>query len=469
MAIVYVHVNKFNDKKYFGRSDNSALGRWGNQGIGYKGQKFYSEGIDKYGWDNFIHKILIDDITTAQSIALETFLINEYNTINNGYNETSSFCSEKALKEIQPLGLNLKKIIDNLTNNNNILAEESLETIQKVNYNYRNTTYPLRVIKDLWDNNQIFTELDIQRGLVWNEKQQQELWDTLLYGARIPEVHARVENDNSYSLMDGKQRITNCIYIISDKIPLKKSTLRNEKHQRFLTNHNLSSILFSQLPKNLQDRILSNNINFAEYFNMSDEEMADFFKKLNNGTSLSEFQKTISQNFIFRKNILLPIIIQNSFLQDFFTDKKREKNQDELFVLKTLYLFCLKNIEMETIKLKPENAQYMIDYIQQSNTIIAIQQLTQLLTIFNEINIIPQDFERENKKGRGIGKRINDSLRPFIFLVFKNNLDKKYLFKDFLKVANLNTTADDRMTPETALKYYHMVLSEFNRLISKGD
>ena len=124
---------------------------------------------------------------------------------------------------------------------------------------------------------------------------------------------------------------------------------------------------------------------------------------------------------------------------------------------------------METIKLKPENAQYMIDYIQQSNTIIAIQQLTQLLTIFNEINIIPQDFERENKKGRGIGKRINDSLRPFIFLVFKNNLDKKYLFKDFLKVANLNTTADDRMTPETALKYYHMVLSEFNRLISKGD
>lgn len=464
MAIVYVHVNKFNNKKYFGRSDNSATSRWGNQGVGYRGQKFYIEGIEKFGWNNFIHKELINNITTAQSIALETFLIDEYNTINDGYNETKTYCSEQVLEEIKPLGLNLKNIIDNLSDEN-ILDEESLETIPKVNYTYSNTSLNLRVIKDLWDNNKIYTELDIQRGLVWSGKQQQELWDTLLYGARIPEVHARVESDNSYSLMDGKQRITNCMLILKDKIPCEKKTFRNEKHQRYLTNHRMTSITFSQLPHNLQERILSNTINFAQYFNMSDEEMADFFKKLNNGTSLSEFQKIISQNFIFRKNVILPIIIQNDFLHNFFNETKIEKNQDELFVLKVLYLFCIKDIENERLDFKPEDAQKMINYIQTHDMILSIQQLSQLFTLFKQLDITPQDFEREHVKAKGPGHRINDSLRPFIFLVFNQNLDKKEYFKKFIKTAIFNgTSAADRMTPTTALKFYHMVLDEFKQI-----
>lgn len=469
MSLVYIHINKLNpEKKYIGRSDNSAISRWGNQGIGYKGQKFYKAGIEVYGWDNFIHKVLIEDISPAQAIALETYLIQAYDSINKGYNDTISYCSSQTLKEIQVIGENLKKIIDNIKIDG-VLDEESLATIPKVGYSYRNTTYPLTVIRDYWNRNKIFTELDIQRGLVWNEAQQQELWDTLLCGARIPEVHVRVEGDGSYSLMDGKQRITTCMSIISDQIPLKKSTLKNEKHQRMMTNSKQSIIYFSQLPVNLQQRILDNQINFAEYYDMSDEEMANFFKKLNNGTSLSEFQKTISQNFIFRKNVILPIIIQEEFLQNFFCDNKKEKNQDELFVLKTLYLFSLDNIANTKLTMNTNDTQKMIDALNSSNLTSAISQFSRLLTIFKELNITAQDFERENKRSQDNSKRINDALRPFIFAVLNENIDKKHLFKKFLKEGIFLTSPSDRSTPAVTHKYYVETLNTFNKFVEIND
>lgn len=470
MSSVYVHINKLNGKKYFGRTDVNAITRWGNQGIGYKGQKFYTEGIEKYGWNNFIHKVLIDDITPAQSIALETFLILEYDSINQGYNEIFTYCTDSTLKEITSLGKNLKNIIDNLNEDkeNNILGEESLDTLINVGYTTKNTGMTLRVIQDLWKNNKIFTELDIQRGLVWTEEQQQELWDTLLYGERIPEVHARLEPNGNYSMMDGKQRISYCMLILDNKISCKVSTLRDEKHRRWCINRGIKALNFSDFPEAIQEKILLNIINFALYENMSDEDMASLFKKLNFGTKLNNFQKIISQNFIFRKNILLPIIIQNEFLQHFFTDSKNEKNEDEFFVLKTLYLFCIENEQYDNIGLKQEDTQKLINFIEQSpRKMIAIQQLSQLFIIFQQLNITPKDFERENKRTRDNKKRINDSIRPFIFLIFNNNLDKKEYFKEFLNQAIFNdTTAADRMTAPTVLKFYHMVNDEFNKIIN---
>lgn len=465
MATVYVHINKLNQNLYFGRSNSSAENRWGTQGIGYKGQKFYSEGIEKFGWDNFAHLVLADDITPSQSVALETYLITEYDTINKGYNETKSICTREAIEEIKPLGEHLKTIINNFSINGT-LAEESLDTLAQVNYRYGTTTYRLRNILPLWQNGQISTDLDVQRGLVWNDKQQQEMWDTLLYSARIPEIHTRRENGSKYSVMDGKQRLTTCMYILTDRIPLKKNTLRNEKHRRYLENQKKSSILFSELPHNLQEKILDVPINFAEYYDMSDNEMADLFKKLNNGTSLTSFQKTISQNYIFRQNVLIPIINYSVlFKSPFFSEKKREKNEDEQFVLKVLYLFSMDTIKDKKLEMRPEDAQKMIDYVSQSNLTLAINKLTKLLTIFDEYNITYKDFERANERS-GPGQRINDMLRPFIFYLFINNLDKKIYFKDFLTRDIFSRKEDDRMSPTTAQKYYNTMMEEFNKMIN---
>lgn len=86
---VYIHINKINNKKYIGiTSENDPNKRWKN-GLGYKKQIFYNA-IQKYGWNNFQHKILYQNLTEMEAKQKEVELIAFYKTNNNlyGYNQT---------------------------------------------------------------------------------------------------------------------------------------------------------------------------------------------------------------------------------------------------------------------------------------------------------------------------------------------------------------------------------------------
>lgn len=83
---VYYHKNKINGKYYIGitKKENPEK-RW-RKGEGNKNQFFY-KAIQKYGWDNFEHKILFDGLTIKEAKEKEIELIKKYNTLApNGYN-----------------------------------------------------------------------------------------------------------------------------------------------------------------------------------------------------------------------------------------------------------------------------------------------------------------------------------------------------------------------------------------------
>ena len=84
---IYVHINKTNGKKYIGQTKQSLNQRF-RDGEGYKkSSKFYGA-IKKYGWDNFEHILLFDELTLAEANKKEEELIKQYDTTNdsNGYN-----------------------------------------------------------------------------------------------------------------------------------------------------------------------------------------------------------------------------------------------------------------------------------------------------------------------------------------------------------------------------------------------
>lgn len=88
--IVYMHVNKINNKKYIGITGNDPQKRWGKNGSGYlrNKQPLFNRAIEKYGWDNFEHIILYDNLSKEDACDIEVELIREYNTQdkNYGYN-----------------------------------------------------------------------------------------------------------------------------------------------------------------------------------------------------------------------------------------------------------------------------------------------------------------------------------------------------------------------------------------------
>lgn len=84
---VYVHVSPSN-KLYFGITQLKPARRWGTNGSGYRCNSHFWRAIQKYGWENFQHIILLNTISKEVACECEKYLIAKYNTRNPdfGYN-----------------------------------------------------------------------------------------------------------------------------------------------------------------------------------------------------------------------------------------------------------------------------------------------------------------------------------------------------------------------------------------------
>lgn len=104
--IIYKHTNKINGKCYIGQTCQSLIERWRENGIGYQNNApIFYKAILKYGWNNFDHEIIEDNITTKQEAdEREKYWIKFYDCCildgkDKGYNANrggTGFTSEQA-------------------------------------------------------------------------------------------------------------------------------------------------------------------------------------------------------------------------------------------------------------------------------------------------------------------------------------------------------------------------------------
>lgn len=86
---VYRHVAP-NGKMYIGITSKSRPeDRWGYGGSGYSENAHFWAAIKKYGWNNFKHIVVVHGVDVDTACRLEEYLIGKYDSMNNGYNQTS--------------------------------------------------------------------------------------------------------------------------------------------------------------------------------------------------------------------------------------------------------------------------------------------------------------------------------------------------------------------------------------------
>lgn len=84
--IVYRHISP-SGKVYIGITSSKVELRW-NHGKGYSGSKKFKRAINKYGWNNIRHEILLKNISKEEAIYTERYLIRWYKIHNISYNIT---------------------------------------------------------------------------------------------------------------------------------------------------------------------------------------------------------------------------------------------------------------------------------------------------------------------------------------------------------------------------------------------
>ena len=74
---VYIHKNKINGKIYVGQTCQEPKKRW-DYGRGYETSPRFFNAILKYGWDNFEHIILYQNLSQDEANKIEIQLIKQY-------------------------------------------------------------------------------------------------------------------------------------------------------------------------------------------------------------------------------------------------------------------------------------------------------------------------------------------------------------------------------------------------------
>lgn len=330
MAVLYIHINKINKKKYVGiTSYRDPTLRWGKNGINYKGSKFFSDGIEQFGWDTFDHIVLNSEIENDIAQQLEARIIKELKLTDDqfGYNESPGARIQK--------NADLDILCQSLIKNKIIKTTVENSTLLEINYRHTTNHYGLNYLHSLYEAGRINTEMDCQRGYVWTEERQQGLWDTLLFGHRIPEFHA-IRKGLNYDIIDGKQRLTTLMGIINNEIPCKKFYATKNLAPLF-ESIKQTTIFFKDLPHYLQERILNTSCCVAEYSDVETEDITALFRKLNASMPLSDFARGIANN-IFMRNTFTKYLVNHPTIYQIFSENARAKSEDEKYLIRMAIL-----------------------------------------------------------------------------------------------------------------------------------
>lgn len=127
---VYVHITP-NGKLYFGITHMKPEYRWLSTGKGYLNCTLFWRAIQKYGWDNIQHIILLEGLSKEVACECEKYLISKYKSNNVKYGYNNSFGGESGSYGHTLTPEQRKKISE--ANKGHIVSEETRRKIGKAN------------------------------------------------------------------------------------------------------------------------------------------------------------------------------------------------------------------------------------------------------------------------------------------------------------------------------------------------
>lgn len=192
--------------------------------------------------------------------------------------------------------------------------------------------FPLSTLKEMVDDGDIIPNPEYQRDYVYTEKQASKLVESVLMGIPIPTIYLCVEEDNTYSVIDGQQRITSLVRYLKNEFALNGLQELNE----------LNGKCYKDLPKDIQKKLKSSSLSTISLLKQSTDLKYEIFARLNQGAVKLNPQEL--RNCIYRgtfNKMLDDIAATNPHLHCLFHDENNRKSYQE----RILRFFALSNYQ----------------------------------------------------------------------------------------------------------------------------
>ena len=183
----------------------------------------------------------------------------------------------------------------------------------------------------------------VQRNLVWDTEKKSLLIHSMIYGYAIPAMYFTRDENGVYDSLDGKQRSNAISEYLHDEFALTPDTPTVVDDNGCVED--VSGLYFSQLPEWARDRIKDYNLTIYYYEGMTETEIREFFRRLNNGKPLSAIELT-------RANVPSLTIFQqlakHKAIQFVVSEAGRKRFTDEMIAMQLYQLITEESPDFST-------------------------------------------------------------------------------------------------------------------------
>lgn len=182
----------------------------------------------------------------------------------------------------------------------------------------------------------------VQRGLVW-DVEKSLLIHSMVYGYAIPAMYFTRDENKVYDSLDGKQRSNAICEFMNDEFALVTDT--PPVYDDDGNMEDISGMTFSQLPEWVQDRINEYSLTIYYYEDMTEQEIREFFRRLNNGKPLTAVELT-------RVNTPCLVVFQqlaeHDAIQNVVTAAGKRRFTDENIAMQLYHMATVENPDFST-------------------------------------------------------------------------------------------------------------------------
>ena len=299
----------------------------------------------------------------------------------------------------------------------------------------------------MFDDGDIITNPDYQRDFVYSPKQSSKLIESILIGIPIPTIYLCQENDETWSVIDGQQRITSFVHYLENKFPLSGLSELKE----------LNGLYFKDMEKSIQKKLKSSSLSAICILKESQELKYEIFARLNQGSVSLKPQEL--RNCIYRGSY-----------NDMIDENKRKQYQERI-----LRFFALRNF-----------SEYKTNFMQTMNNHMYAHQnaddteITYCKNLFNRtIDIIKQILgntafsavNRDNEKfmTKFSGSVYDSIIIPFSFFSSHDLMAHADEIREAIENLRLHNTQyldDTYVASQTRKRVLGRILAVYNLLIN---
>ena len=278
----------------------------------------------------------------------------------------------------------------------------------------------------------------IQRqSMQWDNEQQSLLIHSLLASFPVPSVYLEkrevVDSEDperkvySYSVLDGKQRMTTIFSYVNGEYALSEDIPDIEIEG---TTYEIAGKFFDELEEDVKQEILRFRFNIQAFEDVSDEMIEEIFFRLNNSTPLTKAQKSKPLMGV-ENSVLVNDIVSSRFFKEKcnFSKMQLKKSDDMCTLLQAMMLLDSKHRGYEYKDISADSVMEYSKFINGNYPTECKDRLKKIIGFLDncfymkekhlkKINIPMVMLMADEALNRGI---INSHFRSFFYSFFEEN------------------------------------------------